>query len=249
MDFYDALSSHYREVVNEAARHDAVQRFAETLAEKTGPGRALDLACGAGLYSQALAQAGMEVVGVDLSDGLLDLATRQAKQAEQNIRYLHAPMEHLPPDVHGPFSLIVCMGNSLPHLLTEDDLAAFFEGVATRLGAGGALAIHLLNYDRILASGERIVGITRSDDGLREYVRFYDFLDQIVRFNVLEIIREDAEPSHKLYSTTLRPWRAQELIDTMEASGLESVATYGSLDFEPFHLRDSDTVLLLARNT
>ncbi len=249
MNFYDAISTHYREVVNEAGRQQAVQDFADELAARVDGGRALDLACGAGLYSLALARAGMEVVGVDLSGKLLDIARREARRAGVYAEFIQAPMQDLPADIDGPFDVALCMGNSVPHLLGDADLAAFFDGVASRLTPGGQLAVHQLNYDRVLGNAERIVGITRSEDGLREYVRFYDFLDQTLRFNVLEIDHDDdGGMSHVLNSTTLRPWRAQNLIDGMEQAGLADIETFGGLDMSEFNLAASDTVLLLGRH-
>jgi cyclopropane fatty-acyl-phospholipid synthase-like methyltransferase len=247
MDFYDAISSHYREVVNEAGREQDVQRFADELAARVDGGRALDLACGAGLYSIALARADMDVVGVDLSERLLEIAEGQARRAGISAEFVLAPMQALPETAAGPFDLAVCMGNSVPHLLGEADLAAFFGGVAWRLASGGWLAVHQLNYDRVLGNAQRIVGITRSEDGLREYVRFYDFLDQTLRFNVLEIDHADEQISHTLNSTTLRPWRAQNLIDGMEQAGFTDIEAFGGLDMSEFNLAASDTVLLLAR--
>jgi SAM-dependent methyltransferase len=253
MNFYDTMAEHYSDVVDEAGRAEAVERFARELTGRAGGGRALDLACGAGLYSVALARAGMEVVGVDLSPGMLGLAEKRAKDAGVKLALHQGPMQHLPQEIAGPFTLIVCMGNSVPHLLSEADLAAFFSGAATRLADDGLLAIHLLNYDRILDQRHRIVGVTRSDDAQRTFVRFYDFPQEqshteSLRFNILEL-RWDGKGNseYDLQSTELRPWRKNELADAMAAAGLTDVEAYGGLDLAPFDHDASDTLLLLAR--
>jgi SAM-dependent methyltransferase len=248
MDFYDAMAEHYTDVVDEAARAETVDRFARAMAGRAGGGRALDLACGAGLYSVALAGAGMDVTGVDISPGMLSLAQRRARDDDVSITLLEAPMEDLPPEIAGPFDLAVCMGNSVPHLLSNEDLASFFRGVAGRLVPGGLLAVHLLNYTRILADRERVVGVTRSDDRERQYVRFYDFLDDLVRFNILEIRWPDVGPGvHDLQSTTLRPWQRDDLAAAITDAGLVGAEAFGSLDFAPFPPEQSDTLLIVAR--
>ena len=82
-------------------------------------------------------------------------------------------MQELAEKVPGPLDAALCMGNSLPHLLTDADLSAALESFRRVLRPGGLLATQVLNYARVLARGERIVGIDRH--GERLYVRFYDF--------------------------------------------------------------------------
>ncbi|NBB95667.1 MAG: methyltransferase domain-containing protein [Planctomycetes bacterium] len=248
MDVYDAMAEHYTDVVDEAARAETVDRFARAMASRADGGRALDLACGAGLYSVALARAGMDVTGVDISSGMLSLACRRSRDEGLSVTLHEAPMENLPPEIAGPFDLAVCMGNSVPHLLNNDDLASFFDGVAARLAPGGLLAIHLLNYARIGADRQRVVGVTRSDDGQRQFVRFYDFLEDLVRFNILKIRWPHAGPPvHDLQSTTLRPWRPDDLAAAMTDAGLGGPEAFGGLDFPPFQPEQSDTLLVVAR--
>jgi SAM-dependent methyltransferase len=53
-------------------------------------GRALDAGCGAGRYAQVLAKHFAEVVGIDISEPLIDIARRQRSGA--NVRYLATDM-------------------------------------------------------------------------------------------------------------------------------------------------------------
>lgn len=79
--------------------HDAASRKIETINEtikfwlETGiikPGmKLLDLGCGPGLYAQRLASAGVQVVGLDISEGSIEYAKNQAKLLGLNIDYRH----------------------------------------------------------------------------------------------------------------------------------------------------------------
>ena len=42
-------------------------------------------------------------------------------------------MQNLPASLAGPFDALLCMGNSLPHLLTDEDLTAALSGFRRRL--------------------------------------------------------------------------------------------------------------------
>jgi SAM-dependent methyltransferase len=53
-------------------------------------GRALDAGCGAGRYTQVLAEHFAEVVGIDISEPLIDIARRRRSRA--NVRYLATDM-------------------------------------------------------------------------------------------------------------------------------------------------------------
>ena len=74
-------------------------------------GRALDAGCGAGRYTQVLAERFDEVVGVDISEPLIDIARR--RRSGLNVRYLVADLMSIA-DADG-FDL-VCSSTTLHHL-------------------------------------------------------------------------------------------------------------------------------------
>ncbi len=242
MSFYDEIAGEYGSIVDQAARREAARRFVTELTARYNVASALDMACGTGLYAHALAEAGIATTAGDLSQAMLDQAQRGAPAG---IRWHCGPMQALADELAGPFDAIVCMGNSLPHLLTDADLSATLAGAYALLADGGVLAIHLLNYDRILAEGERIVGVTRSEDV--EYIRFYDFLADQVRFNLLTIRWHAGQASHELHSTLLRPYRAEQLQDALLASGFTQVDVLDGLNSDSPGRESSDTILLIAR--
>jgi len=57
-------------------------------------GRVIDFGCGVGRLSQALADHFDEVVGVDVSAGMLELAQRHNRHGDR-VRYVHNPASHL----------------------------------------------------------------------------------------------------------------------------------------------------------
>jgi hypothetical protein len=138
------------------------------------------------------------------------------------------------------------MGNSLPHLLTEEALDAALDRFARLVRPGGAMAAQLLNYEPIIETGRRIVGVARLDD--REFIRFYDFLaDDLLRFNVLMLRWDGDDCETAIHETPLRPWRADQLAAAIERAGFEPPATYGSLDRGPFDPSTSEGLVLVAR--
>ncbi|HAU36799.1 MAG TPA: hypothetical protein DCX07_03665 [Phycisphaerales bacterium] len=245
MGFYDEIAGSYDEIVAGAARADAARRLAAWLTKSHRVRRVLDVACGTGLHARALAERGVQVVAADASQAMLREARKQAGEAGRHIEWLHAPMETIAQSPAGPFHAILCLGNSLPHLLTDAQLHATIRGFRALLAAGGIAVVHLLNYDRILERRERIVGVTRSGDA--EYVRFYDFLRENVRFNLLELHWRQGRCRHKLHSMELRPYRAQRLCEAFTGAGFRPPKLYDGWQFHEFDRSVSEELVLVAK--
>jgi len=245
MNFYDAIASHYDDIVDGPARSEAAARFATWLTGSHRVRRALDVACGTGLHARAMAGRGVQVVAADASEAMLQQARTCPGEADDRIEWLHAPMETIAQRVTGSFDAVVCMGNSLPHLLTDARLRQTVRGFRTVLADEGLAAVQMLNYDRILARRERVVGVTRR--GHREYIRFYDFLPKQIRFNILELDWQDDRCRHDLHQTHLAPYRAEQLCEAFREAGFEDVDLFGGLPDEPFDVSKSEGLLLIAR--
>ncbi len=245
MGFYDDLADSYDTITAAAEREETAAAFVDELTRRFTVRSAVDAACGTGLYALALARRGIDVAGVDLSAGMLDRARAAAEDRGLQAGWICAPMQELAEHVEGPRDAVLCMGNSLPHLLEDDDLDAALAGMAAVLAPDGVLVLHLLNYVRIVTEKERIIGTTRS--GQTEYLRFYDFLPGRVRFNILEIEWEDNDAQTQLSSTELRPYFADELTTALARHGLGSIETFGDLAFSPFTPPQSDSLLIIAR--
>ncbi len=104
---YDAWSERYDEPGNLVIGIE--EPVVWSLVAQRKPGRALDAACGTGRHSRRLVELGHEVVGVDLSPGMLGVAREQVPQA----RFLEGDLAALPLPDHS-VDLVVC-GLALAH--------------------------------------------------------------------------------------------------------------------------------------
>jgi SAM-dependent methyltransferase len=127
--------------------------------------RALDLACGTGTLACILADDRWDVVGLDSSVSMLDLArARTLDDAPGQMHFIEGDIRDLPitdEQIDGrwsvvggrwSFDLVTCTYDSLNYLLTEADLARCFAGVARALLPGGVFfadmnTIHFLEHD------------------------------------------------------------------------------------------------------
>ncbi len=162
-DAYDAFAPAYaRWWGAEAARTLAdLDRF--VLADLPAPARVLDLACGTGDLAAALAQRGYEVVGLDGSAAMLDLARRNAPDATFVLGDARAF------DTERPFDLVVCTFDSLNHVMRAEELGEVFRAVFCALRPGGRFAFDL-NLDAKYRFAWR-GSFARLDDDLAAIVR------------------------------------------------------------------------------
>lgn len=110
----------------------------------------LDCACGTGNQAVSLALAGYSVTGSDLSSGMLRIAKRRAERYQVEIPFVQADFCRLEEATEDRFDAVICLTNSLSHLLTEADIMKSLNSMHGRLNGGGAVLIELLNYDDLL---------------------------------------------------------------------------------------------------
>ncbi len=69
----------------------------------------LDVGCGGGILSEALAQAGANVVGIDLSKDSIEAAQYHAKKQRLTIDYRYESAEQIASKEAGTFDIVTCM--------------------------------------------------------------------------------------------------------------------------------------------
>jgi SAM-dependent methyltransferase len=152
--FYDDLAESYHLLFQDWTQ--SIERQAGILGPlierqiPTGALRILDCACGIGTQTLGLAQRGHALVGVDLSEGAIGRARREARQRNLSIQYQVADMRDLSSLEASEFDLVIAADNALPHLLNEADLARAVQQIAGKLRPGGMFLASIRDYDRIV---------------------------------------------------------------------------------------------------
>ncbi|MFI6448271.1 class I SAM-dependent methyltransferase [Kitasatospora sp. NPDC050543] len=152
-DFYDRLAADYHLIF---ADWDATMtRQGEVLDAvirgRLGEGAAsvLDCSCGIGTQAIGLALRGHRVTGTDLSSAAVGRAAREAALRGARLPAATADMRRLP-FADAVFDVVVCADNSLPHLLTEEDVRAALAEMRRVLRDGGLLVVSTRPYDELL---------------------------------------------------------------------------------------------------
>jgi 2-polyprenyl-6-hydroxyphenyl methylase/3-demethylubiquinone-9 3-methyltransferase len=145
-------------------------RYIET-AVKLPEARVLDVGCGGGILSESMARSGAHVLGIDLSQAVLDVAELHALESKIPVQYQAIAAEELAAAQPASFDLVTCM-EMLEHV---PDPAAMLGTLARLVRPGGDVMVSTLNRKPI-AFAVAIIGaeyIARVlPRGTHEYLKF-----------------------------------------------------------------------------
>jgi SAM-dependent methyltransferase len=283
--FYDALAPMFDVMTDWEARLSSEGPFLRHVLRESGAVRVLDAACGSGGHALALARWGYDVTGADASPVMIALAQQKAAQAGPNARFLVSDLaavgstlgletlgglqvdasDRLKPPVQEsaitqgrPYDAALCLGNSLPHLLTQADLVAALRGIASVLRPGGLFVTQNLNYDLRWVRQPRFFAAQGGVlDGRKVLVwRFADY-DQAagrIAFNIA-LFREGEGTGAardwdvQVHTTPQRPLFRADLFSALTDANFAEIRAYGrmSLPFEPFDADRSGDLVVIAR--
>jgi 2-polyprenyl-3-methyl-5-hydroxy-6-metoxy-1,4-benzoquinol methylase len=250
---YDDFSADYDRFVDWPGRLAAEIPFIEEQLQAVGARHVLDVASGTGMHALELARRGYEVLGADLSAGMIDRARANAAAANVAVEFKLAGFGQLSARIGTGFDAVLCLGNSLPHLLTPADLAAGLADFAACLRPGGLLLIQNRNFDAVLSRGERWMEpqAHREEGAEWLFLRFYDFEpDGTLAFNLATLRREDDwQWSQRVTSTRLRPWVQEELAAALGVAGFRDSRFWGDMRGTSFDPHRSPNLIVTARRT
>jgi SAM-dependent methyltransferase len=259
---YDAFSANYDSFVDWPDRLAAELPFIEGQLRALGAVSVLDVACGTGMHALALAQSGYAVVGVDLSPGMIERARANAASARTDVEFevagfgdmantlVRRLLQSRKPSEAG-FDAVLCLGNSLPHVLTTDELTQALSDFARCLRTAGLLLIQNRNFDAVLARRDRWMPLEAHQESGKEwlFLRFYDFEpDGTLTFNMLTLQREGAgDWDQHVASTTLWPLTRDELTGALEVNGFDEITCWGDMQGTAFDPETSGNLIVTAK--
>lgn len=193
---------------------------------KGGP--ALELGIGTGRVGLALLAFGVEVVGIEASQAMVDKL--RAKPGGELIDVVIGDMADVA--VEGPFPLIYVVFNTLFWLTSQAEQMRCLRNSSQRLTEGGRLVLDAyVPTPSAYVDNQRTRVLHVGVDEVRLDVSHLDPVNQVVSGN--HLVFTDGKPV-EIYPVTIRyAWPAE--IDAMAtAAGLELEARYGSYDRRPF---------------
>jgi len=217
----------------------------------------LDAACGTGMHAIKLSQNRYKTAGADISNKMVEKARSNANKAALKVLFKKTGFMHLQEAFSGekifPFDVIICLGNSLPHLTSDAEIHKALQDFGACLKPGGLLILQNRNFDVVIAKRERWIAPQSHREGNKEwlFLRFYDFdPDGLITFNIIRLSREDNSPwKQKLASVRLFPLVKEKLQILLKESGFADLRFYGMMDEIAFDPAASENLVAVAHKT
>jgi len=129
------------------------------------------------------------------------------------------------------FDTVICFGNTLVHLLSNDDIRQFLNAAYRILAPEGKLTIQILNYQHILDNEIKSLPLIENEfikfDRNNEFIEGSDLIGFRTKLTV-KANGQEIENSVKLYG--IRKARLQEIL---ENAGFSAIEFFGSFNMEP----------------
>ncbi len=245
-DLYDDLGAGYDLIINWERRLARETPFYQDLFARHGVRRLLDVGCGTGWHARLFAGWGIEVVGADPSEAMLQVAREVT--AGLPVTLVQAGFGDLESACPGPFEAVVCLGNTLPHALSPEERLHALRAFRALLAPGGVCVVQTLNYDHLAATGERFQPLAQGTAEGREQLllRMFDFGTDTWQFNLLRFTHQDAGWQFDVTSTRHLPVFGVDLAHQMQTAGFRSVSLFGGFDRQPYDPATADMLLAVA---
>ena len=150
MNAYHALAGSYDRLTNDVDYAATVEFYMQILdREGLKPRTAVDLACGTGSVTLLLARKGMQVIGVDLSEDMLTVASQKAQDLANAPMFICQSLQNL--QLARGVDLAVCALDSLDYITDPVDCAAAIKRIYKALNPGGCFIFDVNTPEKLRA--------------------------------------------------------------------------------------------------
>jgi len=208
-------------------------------------GIVLDLGCGTGSVTELLAKAGFDMIGIDNSEEMLEIAMEKKTEADLDILYLLQDMREF--ELYGTVKAVVSICDSMNYILEDEDLLEVFRLVHNYLDNDGIFIFDMntmYKYQEILADN------TFAEDREQSsfiWENFYDEEEQINQYDLSIFVQEEDGRYCKYEETHLqRAYERRCVEELIKESGLELLHVYDAFTRE-LPAEDSQRIYFVCR--
>lgn len=239
-EFYNSFAEDYNSMIPlEKQIQLKTKFFKHFISDETKS--AADLGAGSGADSIALAKLGLDVIAFEPSQEMLKQA--EANFAKQNVslKIHNKRIAEIDNSFHNSFDFVVSLGNTFANINNEEIEQSIVK-VINLLKPGGKAILQLLNYEKVLNEKERIINITESSE--KQFIRFYDFCDDKVYFNILSFYKNDFS-NRQLITTRIFPYTKSLLEYLFHQSGISKIKCFGDNKLNEYDKLKSPNLILI----
>ena len=204
----------------------------------------LDLGCGTGTLTELLAKKGYDMIGVDVSEEMLERAIEKREESGLPILYLLQDMREF--ELYGTVKAVVSVCDSLNYLLEDEDVIETFRLVNNYLDPGG---IFIFDFNTVHKYRD-VIGDTTIAENRDEcsfiWENFYHEEERINEYEVTFFVKE-GELFRRFEETHYQKgYTAEEMRAFLKEAGLEFISMCDS-DTQQDVTPDTERICMIAR--
>lgn len=243
---YFAFASVYDEFMDNIP-YEEWGEYLLSLLKKYGVKQGLiaDLGCGTGTITEILARAGYDMIGIDNSIEMLDVAREKLADSQLEILYLCQDMREM--ELYGTVHSVVSICDSMNYITDIEDLKQVFRLVNNYLEPQGLFIFDMnteYKYKHIL--GEQTIAEDREDKSFI-WDNFYDEETKMNEYH-LSIFLQEEEDLYRKYEEFhyQRAYTLEEVKEALKEAGMEFVTAYEAFT-ENAPTKTSERIYIVAR--
>jgi SAM-dependent methyltransferase len=239
-ELFDERYTRFYEGMRRPVPSDEEAAFIESALALPPGAEILDLGCGQGRHSVALALRGHAVTGLDLSEHLLGRARELARDRGVKVSWVRRDMRQT--EGLGPFDACLSLFTSFGFFDDEED-ARVLRNVHSVLKPDGCLLLDIDNPFVVLRRLPMDIW-TESDEQVSRSRMVYDFLQS--RRDTTRTSFPLTGGRHEIPSSSVRLYFPHEIDTLLRRCGFRMAGLYGSMGDEPFTWHSSPRMIFLA---
>lgn len=237
-NFYSSIAKYYQHIF---PFNPAQVNFLKNVLPYNGA-KVLDVGCAIGDLAFALTHFGFPTWAFDFDGQMIEIA--QGSKQEDSMFPVFEQLDMRLIDQRYPeayFNTIICFGNTLVHLLRDEDILQFIQAAYQVLSPEGKLTIQILNYEYIL--DHKMQSLPIIDNEHIRFERSYRFTpnSDLIDFDTELTIKSTAQVIKN--TVKLNPIRKNKLQELLAKAGFENIEFFGSFDCAP--LQESSLPLIV----
>ena len=187
----------------------------------------MDLGCGTGSMTELLADAGYDMISVDASEEMLELAYEKRAESGHDILYLLQDMREF--ELYGTVRAIVSVCDSLNYITEEEELLHVFRLVRNYLDPDGVFFFDMntiYKYSEML--GETTIAENR-EEGSFIWENYYDPEEQLNQYDLTLYIRDEDDRYTRFEETHIqKAYALERVLELLEKAGLKAEQIFDS---------------------
>ncbi|MBQ8816187.1 MAG: class I SAM-dependent methyltransferase [Lachnospiraceae bacterium] len=211
----------------------------------------LDLGCGTGTLTELMAEAGYDMMGIDMSYDMLQIAMEKQEESGHDIMYLCQDMREL--ELYCTVGTVICVCDSINYVLEDEEVIETFKRVNNYLFPKGLFIFDFnTDYKYREVIGDTTIAENREDCSFI-WENFYDEESRINEYDLTVFVKEDGdmeeeEQFFRRFQEThfQRGYDLQEMLRFAAEAGLEFVCAMDA-DTEGEVTEVTERVLMVCR--